>query len=176
LTQDGKNVGSKSKSWVWVALLLVLVLVLAGFIASRNSNDADKQNEAFVRSMAKNPPVKQSHLVTIVNNAATVNAASYAWYTFVVPAGASTIAVNGHFAATGGSGNDIECYILDEDGFVNLKNGHPATTFFNSGKVTQSKIGAVLASPGTYYLMLDNRFSAITPKAVQIDATISYVQ
>ncbi|HEX7698682.1 MAG TPA: hypothetical protein VF394_14835 [Candidatus Acidoferrum sp.] len=125
--------------------------------------------------MAQNK-LPQTHLVTIVNSAATVNAAAYAWYTFVVPPGANTIAVNGHFAATGGTGNDIECYVLDEDGFVNFKNGHPASTFFNSGKVTQSKIGAALASPGTYYIMLDNRFSLITPKAVQIDATLSYVQ
>lgn len=123
------------------------------------------------------PPLPQPHFVTIVNSAATVNASSFAWYTFVVPANANTVAVNGHLTATGGSGNDIECYILDEDGFVNFENGHPARTYFNSGKVTQSKIGAVLPpTPGTYYMVLDNRFSLITPKAVQIDAILSYIQ
>jgi hypothetical protein len=58
-----------------------------------------------------------------------VNASSYAWYMFTVPPGANTIAVNGHFAATGGGGNDIECYIFDENGFVNFKNGHPTQTY-----------------------------------------------
>ena len=98
------------------------------------------------------------------------------WYTFVVPPGANTIAVNGHFTATGGTGNNIVCYILDADGFVNFKNGHPTNTYFNSGKVTKAKIGGVLGTPGTYYLILDNRFSALTPKAVQIEATLSYMQ
>jgi hypothetical protein len=178
LAQDAKKTGSNSRTWALAALVaLFLGFVLIRFIASRNPSNADP-NEAFLRSMAKNPPVKlpQTHLVSIVNSAATVNAASYAWYTFVVPNGANTISVNGHFAATGGSGNDIECYVLDEDSFANFKNGHPTTTFFNSGKVTQAKIGAVLATPGTYYIMLDNRFSLITPKAVQINATLSYVQ
>jgi len=118
----------------------------------------------------------QPHFQTVVNSAATVNAASFAWYTFVVPDGANTVAVNGHFAATGGAGNDIDCYILDEDGLANLKNGHETRTYFNSGKVTQAKIGAASLMPGTYYIVLDNRFSLITPKAVQINATLSYVQ
>jgi len=176
LTENGKKVRWKSKAWAWVTLLLVLVVL--GLILLKNSIDAEKQNEAFTRSMAQNPALKrpQSQLVTIVNTAATVNAASYAWYAFVVPSGANTIAVNGHFAATGGQGNDIECYVIDEDGLANLKNGHPATTYFNSGKLTQAKISAVLSTPGTYYIVLDNRFSLITPKAVQINATLSYMQ
>src|SRR4029077_2962303 len=99
-----------------------------------------------------------------------------AWYTFVVPPNSSIVAVNGHFSATGGQGNDIDCYILDEDGLVNFKNGHPSSTYYNSGKVTQAKIGAANLAPGTYYIVLDNRFSLITPKAVQIDATLSYMQ
>jgi hypothetical protein len=53
----------------------------------------------------------------------TVNAGGYAWYTFTVPLNATTVSVIGRFVATGGSGNDIKVYILDEDGFVNFKNG-----------------------------------------------------
>ena len=175
LAQDSKKTVSNSRTWALIALAaLFFGLVVTGFITSRNPGNTDP-NEALLRSMAQNK-LPQTHLVTIVNSAATVNASSYAWYTFSVPPGANTIVVNGHFSATGGQGNDIECYVLDEDSFVNFKNGHPATTFFNSGKVTQAKIGAVLTSPGTYYIMLDNRFSLITPKAVQIDATLSYVQ
>jgi hypothetical protein len=177
LTQDGKKAGS-SKTWALVALLaLILGLVLIGFIGSRNSSKVDP-NEAFLREMAKNPPVKvpQPHFVPITNGAATVAASSYSWYTFVAPTGASSIAVNGHFSAAGGQGNDIDCYILDEDGFVNFKNGHPTGAYYNSGKVTQAKIGVANLAPGTYYLILDNRFSLITPKAVQIDATLSYAQ
>lgn len=120
--------------------------------------------------------IPTSHVLQITNGTVTVRAASYTWYTFVVPTGATTVAVIGHFSATGGSGNDIECYILDEDGFANLKNGHSATTYFKSGKVTQAKVGAALTLPGTYHLVLDNRFSLLTPKAVEINAVVSYMQ
>ena len=74
-------------------------------------------------------------------------------------------------------GNDIIVYILNDDGFTNFKNGHPATTFYNSGKVTTASIGAALPNTTTsYYLVMDNRFSLLTPKAVQLNATLNYMQ
>jgi hypothetical protein len=176
LVVDGsKPAQSKMPAWGFL-LIFALTGICAAFVWN-NLQNAERQagtKSTFVNAPA--PPQPQLHSVTIVNSAATVNASSYAWYTFVVPLGANTVAVNGHFTATGGSGNDIDCYILDEDGLANFKNGHPARTYFNSGKVTQSKIGAANLAPGTYYIMLDNRFSLITPKAVQIDATLSYMQ
>jgi len=161
------------KNYVPLIVILCGLAIIAFMISERNSNSADAQRNALQVQMAqRNAP--KPHFLPITNGAAAVPAASYSWYTFVVPQGASIIAVNGHFEATGGTGNDIDCFILDEDGLANFKNGHPATTYFNSGRVTQAKIGAVLTTPGTYYLILDNRFSLFTPKAVQIDATLSY--
>jgi hypothetical protein len=142
-----------------------------------------QENERLRENQRRTPPVvtyqtpqPQPHSVNLTNGAATVGAASYTWYKFVVPANVAQIAVTGHFAATGGTGNDIDCFILDEDGFANLKNGHTANTYYNSGRVTQAKIEARNLPPRTYYVMLDNRFSLFTPKAVQIEATLSYTQ
>jgi hypothetical protein len=85
--------------------------------------------------------------------------------------------VNGHFAASGGMGNDIIVYVLDGDDCANIKNGHPARTYYNSEKITQASIGTVLPNvPATYYLLFDDRFSLITPKAVQVTATLNYMQ
>jgi hypothetical protein len=106
-----------------------------------------------------------------------VGAHSYSWYPLVVPPGATGVTVTGRFTATGGMGNDIIVYVLDEDGFVNFRNGHPARTFYNSGRMTQSSISAVLPdAPGSYYLVFDNRFSLLTPKAIQLNATLGYTQ
>jgi hypothetical protein len=179
LTERGQKVArSKNPAWAWVVLILGLLLL--AFFAFRNLKMAEDSKQALQRAMARQgqtaPRPPQPHFVPITNGAAAVPAASYSWYTFVVPQGASIIAVNGHFSATGGTGNDIECYIIDEDGLANFKNGHLTTTYFNSGKVTQAKIGAILTAPGSYYLVMDNRFSLFTPKAVQIDATLSYEQ
>lgn len=140
----------------------------------------DRSNKPF--TSAGNGPtviqriVQQQRQMPITSGAATVNAMSYSWWSFIVPPNVSTISVNGHFSAAGGAGNDIECYILDEDAFVNFKNGHQVSTMFNSGKVTTGAINAGLNSPGTYYLVLDNRFSLLSPKAVEIQATLSYMQ
>jgi hypothetical protein len=173
--------GQKAKSNVpsWLAVIIVLALVFVGFSAWRMG----QENDRLKANIRKSPPVvtyqapqPQPHFINLTNGATTVNAASYVSYTFTVPVGANIVAVNGHFSATGGTGNDIECYILDEDGLANLKNGHPANTYFNSGKVTQAKIGAANLPPGTYYIVLDNSFSLLTPKAVQIQATLSYQQ
>lgn len=117
------------------------------------------------------------HVVPITNGAIVVNAGSYSWYTLIVPPNVTTVNIMGRFTASGGSGNDTVVYILDEDGFVNFKNGHPANTYYNSGKVTQANIAAVLPDiAATYYLVFDNRFSAITPKAVQVNAVLRYMQ
>jgi hypothetical protein len=165
--------GTRNKKFV--PLLVGGCVLLFILLMVQNSTRTNTQNYALQVQMAQmNAP--KSHSLPITNGAVAIPAASYSWYTFAVPVGASTIAVNGHFSASGGSGNDIECYLLDDDGFANLKNGHPAHTFFNSGKVTQAKIGAILTLPGTYHLVLDNRFSLLTPKAVQVNAVLSYAQ
>lgn len=122
------------------------------------------------------PPPPLPHTIPIVNSAATVNASSYAWYTFTVPEGATVPILTGHFTATGGGGNDLICYVIDEDGLVNFKNGHPVRTYYNSGKLTTATIRAVLPGAGTYYLVFDNRYSLITPKAAQVLANLTYIQ
>jgi hypothetical protein len=79
------------------------------------------------------PPQSQLHYIpitnTITNGAITVNATAYSWYQFTVPQGITGVSVDGHFTASGGMGNDIIVYVLDEDGFANFKNGHPANTY-----------------------------------------------
>jgi hypothetical protein len=128
-------------------------------------------------AMPPPPPPPQPHAIPIGTGAMTVAATSYSWYQLLVPPGVTTVSVTGHFTATGGMGNDIMVYILDEDGFTNFKNGHPSNTYYNSGKVTTASIGAVLPNaPASYYLVMDNRFSLLTPKAVQLSATLNYLQ
>jgi hypothetical protein len=48
-------------------------------------------------------------------------------FKLTVPADASYVTLQGHFAVTGGSGNDVEVYMLPEDGFTNWENRHSAT-------------------------------------------------
>jgi len=181
LAAAGQKAVVKSNVPTWLAVVIVLALAFVGFSAWHMGQEnerlrANQRKIAPVITYENQPPPPQPHSINLTNGAATINANAYTWYKFVVPENASQTAVNGHFTAAGGTGNDIECYILDEDGFVNFKNGHPSRTYYNSGKVTQAKIGVANLPPGTYYIMLDNRFSLFTPKAVQVEATLSYIQ
>ena len=96
-------------------------------------------------------------------------------YKFTVPAGASNVTLKGHFTASGGSGSDIQVVVVNEDEYVNWQNGHPTKTFYNSGKLTQGSINITLPSdPTTYYVVFSNKFSLLTPKAVQASVDLSY--
>jgi hypothetical protein len=119
--------------------------------------------------------VPQKRSVTITNTAFTVKAGSSEFFEFSVPANTTSVFVDGHFAATGGAGNDIEVYVLNSDEWVNFQNHHPTPTFYNSQRTTQDSIGGSLPpGVGTYYLIFNNGFSLLTPKAVEASAVLHY--
>lgn len=73
--------------------------------------------------------------------------------------------VYGDFRAAGGSGNNIDVFILDADGFENFRNGNRSNTYYNSGRATVGNINVRLR-PGNYYLVFNNGFSTISNKAI----------
>lgn len=102
----------------------------------------------------------------IVNDKITVPASKYIYYQFSV---SDNSEIHGRFRAEGGSGNDIECFILDADGFENWRNGHSAQTWYNSGRVTVSNIYARVPA-GQYFLVFNNNFSMVSNKVVSVAA------
>jgi hypothetical protein len=116
-------------------------------------------------------PVRaQSNRVGIVTEPFTVEPGHYRYFPFTVEDRAT---VAGRFRAQGGSGNDIEVYILDEDGFENYRNGHRVQTYYNSGRVTVGTINVALGS-GSYYLVFNNSFSTVSNKAVNARVELQY--
>jgi len=96
-------------------------------------------------------------------------------YKFTVPVGARSAMIHGHFSATGGARNDVEVWVMSDDGYVNWQNGHSTTPIYNSGRVTQATLNVPLPfGPGTYYLVFNNRFSLISPKAVEDNLALQY--
>lgn len=95
-------------------------------------------------------------------------------YKFAIPTGANAALLQGHFSAIGGAGNDIEAWLMSDDEFVNWQNRHSVTPIYNSGRVTQATINVSLPQPGTYYLVFNNRFSFVSPKAVQDNISLTY--
>ncbi len=114
------------------------------------------------------------HSTNIVNGLITVPAGSYEYYQFAPPASSTGISVSGSFTASGGSGNDIVVLVMDETNFVNWRNGHQASAYYNSGQLTTGTISASLPTSGTYYLVYSNTFSVFSSKNVQTTADLSY--
>jgi hypothetical protein len=153
---------------VLVGLGIILLLVFARILVHRNSMPLLKR-----MATAQVPPQARKEIIT--NTAFTVKADSYLYYKFTVPPNATNVWVDGNFNARGGSGNDIEAYLYDEDAFVNWQNNRSVRAYYNSGRSTQGKIYAGLPPrAGTYYLVFNNNFSLITPKAVRASATLHY--
>jgi len=160
-----------SGAWIWVVVIVVALLIcLVVLFASNSGNTAGGKSNPIAQL------TKQRFTAKLPQNAFTVSARGFQSTRFVVPEGATDINVEGRFSATGGSGNDVEVFLLDEDGYVNFQNNHRVGTYFNSGRATQGGISVSLPKHGTYYLVFNNRFSVMSPKAVQADATLSYLK
>ena len=110
-----------------------------------------------------------------VNIGAELSGAAFQIYSFVVnPSTMKNVFVRGQFVANGGSGNDIVALILDDIAFTNWKNGHAFNASYHSGQVTTDRFNVSVTQPGTYYFVLSNRFSMITPKTVDVAVTLDY--
>src|SRR5262245_54387154 len=112
---------------------------------------------------------------TIVRDSFTINAGRFVFYTIPPNVNGAPVRVTGLFEAQGGR-NDIECYVMDEAGFTNFKNGDSASTYYNSGRTTVGNIHAMLSPRGqNYYVVFSNAFSRITPKAVKASVIAFYL-
>jgi hypothetical protein len=124
---------------------------------------------------ASPPPPPQQHRLSMPKGAFTVRQLNASNYKFAVPAGAFDVTMKGHFAATGGARNDIEVFVLTEDEFVNWQNRHQVNALYSSGQVTQDSINLTLpADAATYYVVFSNKFSFISPKAVEANVDVNF--
>jgi len=165
-----------SFSWVRFSRLLGVFLAV-GFILYLYA--VHQRRRVFDSSAAASQTayVRQPHRITIGNGAITVNAANVVYFPITVPVGATNVTLTGHFTASGGSGNDIEVFLLNQDAYTNWQNGHPSSAYYNSGKVTVADANTTLPNgAGTYYLVFNNKFSLFSPKAVAENFNLTYYQ
>ena len=125
---------------------------------------------------SQHPSIPTQHTIQIVDTTATVNAGTYVPYEFSIPSGASIISASGTFTAQGGSGNDIKVYLFDSTDYQYYKNGQVFTAIYESGQTHTATISTYIPSSGNYYLVLDNKFSTINAKTVDIQATATYTR
>ena len=116
------------------------------------------------------------HSSNLVNGIITVDPGGYYRVRFSVTSTMTDAAVVGSFTASGGSGNDIETYILDDMAFTNWINGHTVNTLYNSGRITVAEINTPITTPGTYYLVFNNEFSTFASKEVTTTVNLQWYE
>jgi hypothetical protein len=119
---------------------------------------ANTPNRAFTRNH------------TLVDESIAVAPGQVQWWSFELPRDAR---VYGRFHAAGGR-NDIEAFLVDDDGLENLRNGHAARNFYHSaGFVTTDTIDCQL-SAGKYNIVFSNAPSIVTNKIVDVKLEADY--
>ena len=161
---------SKIRSPFVIAAVLIALFLLFAFNAKRTS--LSNRNASAVDQL-----VKQQHTITIDKPDAEINATGYYFFKLEVPPGATSVHLQGNFIASGGSGNDVQVYVLSEGDFVNWQNRHATKTYYNSEKVTVGNFSVNLPSDsGIYYLVFDNRFSLLSKKEVEVKGALTFYQ
>jgi hypothetical protein len=113
--------------------------------------------------------------IPLLNGSIVVEAAGYKYYNFSINQNWRNISLTGSFQASGGSGNDIRVLVMTNNDFKNYTNGHKASSYYNSGKLTASNVNINLPSQADdYVLVFDNAFSLISDKTVTGNITLSY--
>jgi len=166
-SSKGKYIGAG----IAIAVIGVIMIVwLSGMSATINSSSkspvANVENKIIPQNVERRD--------NIINGIIGVDAGGYQFYSFSAPSEASGAKVEGSYTASGGSGNDIKIYILDETGFTNWRNGHQVNTYYNSGQLTTGKIDSNVPVGKTLYLVYDNTFSTFSNKHVTAKADLVY--
>jgi hypothetical protein len=118
-----------------------------------------------------------SQTSNLVSGITTVKAQGYYDNYFSIDAGAmQNVTVSGSFKTSGGSGNDVEVFIMDDQAFTNWSNGQKVSALYDSGQTTAGNIDTRLSSSGIYHLVLSNTFSMIASKDVTADIDLNWSQ
>ena len=181
---DKKSTERNTNSLIIQLLVVLFILIFIAFIVyavnTFQSSSSKNQQPGWVAESGKVcrfVTIERYYTITtwttttnivqkdLINDKIVIDPGSYAYYTLTFN---TDTVLKGYFVARGGSGNDVKVTLYTDVGFINFQNGHPDTSYYyKSGKVTTDRFTLLLPA-GTYYLVLDNGFSAFSNKVVTI--------
>lgn len=146
--------------------VVVTIVILLAVLGCKLSQGPDRSPSISIN------PESPSRLVTrsqpLVPSTFSVAARNAYSTQFNVP---SSERVSGTFRASGGSGNDIQVFIVDAENYRLVESGEPFRSFYNSGKVSTGSIDIQLPQ-GTFYVVFNNKFSFLTNKAISAEISL----
>jgi hypothetical protein len=148
------------KTILFISLLLIFSVTLANAQTKKKRPKKKKSTPTKIYDNSTNPQFFSQNLV--------IAPGSMSWIpVFLVKSGR----LWGNFTAQGGAKNDIQAFIVDNNGLTNLKNGNSARTFYSSGMITVDNFDLYL-QPGQYFILFNNKFSVFSNKVVSVNYTI----
>jgi len=115
-----------------------------------------------------------THVMNIVNDTVSVSAGYHQAYPVTITSEMKNPMLVCSYKASGGTGNDIVVYIMDEANYINWKNGQQVSFYYNSGKSTTASFSVAMNALGTYYIVYDNAFSTVSSKNVVSRVDLKY--
>ena len=159
-----------------IGVPIVLFMIGAVIVAFVKEANRKGQENAFTKALnSVNEVVKPEHRTLLVGESPRVEPLHYLSWNFEVTPDMLPAHVVGKFSASGGFSNDILVYIVDEEGMINVRNGHRARLYYNSGRAAVGSINVEL-KPGRYHIVLDNTNSIASVMTVTNDITFVYHQ
>ncbi len=146
-----------------LALIIIFVIVVSVVAAELLSGEGAKVH-------LHETPVPFE--ILLVDENVTVNAGTYLDYQFTIPSDAQSISLSLGFTAQGGD-NDIKVYVFDSTDFSYYQSGQNYTSLYQSGQITTAGFSMNIPTNGTWYLVLDNKFSMVQ-KTVNINSAVFY--
>lgn len=112
-----------------------------------------------------------AHESVLLNGTYQVNARNYQVFEFSFDREQGIGQIGGRISVQGPASFDIQLWIVDYANLENFINRQAFDAYLNTGRV-RLKTFDVTLDPGRYYLIFDNRFSAINGKNVQAGVAI----
>jgi hypothetical protein len=155
---------------LWIVGLGALLLVVVGAFVSQLKKPTSGKPDL----VAPAPPghAQVPSRTDLFMGQIVVKAGSYVSHTFTVQPDMVNFHVVGRFDTSGGSENDIQAVLVDEDEFQNWINGRQAKAFYSTEQVTHRTLDVGPLAAGRYVFAFSNKFSESTDKYVfaQIEA------
>ena len=133
----------KSNTKIIIAVVIIIVVVVAGL-----------GTYAAYTFFATLPNITTQKSLAIANGNYAVPAGHYYYLTFVLPASAYLVSVNGTFSTTG----RIRTLVMDSTNFGTFQGNGQGTFYYDSGSTTSGSVLATLPGSGTYDLVYLNTY------------------
>lgn len=111
------------------------------------------------------------HESVLLNGTYHVNARNYQVFEFSFDREQGVGQIGGRISVQGPANFDIQLWIVDYPNLENFVNRQAFDTYLNTGRV-RLKTFDVTLDPGRYYLIFDNRFSAINDKDIRAGVAV----